>query len=145
MCSQDLQYHSQDSPSKTNRMMRILMFVRILSLIRLVRVSRLVRFFNEVEKVSGEEPHSPLEAQRSHPASPVADPLTGSPHRVTSKVGSNTQSEEPLLGTRLLISDISSGHRAHITLHYITLQFKTSFMLTVHSFHVMTSLVYSGF
>ncbi|CAL8370605.1 unnamed protein product [Arctogadus glacialis] len=48
----DLQYHSQDNPSKTNRMMRILMFVRILSLIRLVRVSRLVRFFNEVEKVS---------------------------------------------------------------------------------------------
>ncbi|KAG7260148.1 hypothetical protein CRUP_014134 [Coryphaenoides rupestris] len=48
----DLQYHSQDSPSKTNKMMRILMFLRILSLIRLVRVSRLVRFFNEVEKVS---------------------------------------------------------------------------------------------
>ncbi|CAL8240452.1 unnamed protein product [Merluccius merluccius] len=48
----DLQYHSQDNPSKTNKMMRILMFVRILSLIRLVRVSRLVRFFNEVEKVS---------------------------------------------------------------------------------------------
>ncbi|XP_071760167.1 hyperpolarization activated cyclic nucleotide-gated potassium channel 5 [Centroberyx gerrardi] len=48
----DLQYHNDDNPSKTNRMMRILMFVRILSLIRLVRVSRLVRFFNEVEKVS---------------------------------------------------------------------------------------------
>ncbi|KAJ3592231.1 hypothetical protein NHX12_007359 [Muraenolepis orangiensis] len=48
----DLQYNHQDNPSKSNRMMRILMFVRILSLIRLVRVSRLVRFFNEVEKVS---------------------------------------------------------------------------------------------
>ncbi|XP_061579304.1 potassium/sodium hyperpolarization-activated cyclic nucleotide-gated channel 1 [Cololabis saira] len=48
----DLHYHSDDNPSKTNRMMRILMFVRILSLIRLARVSRLVRFFNEVEKVS---------------------------------------------------------------------------------------------
>lgn len=41
------------------------MFVRILSLIRLVRVSRLVRFFNEVEKVSGEEPHSALETLSS--------------------------------------------------------------------------------
>lgn len=50
--SQDLEYHSDDNPSKTNKMMRILMFVRILSLIRLARVSRLVRFFNEVEKVS---------------------------------------------------------------------------------------------
>lgn len=48
---QDLQYHNDDNPSKTNKMMRILMFVRILSLIRLARVSRLVRFFNEVEKV----------------------------------------------------------------------------------------------
>ncbi|XP_049584458.1 hyperpolarization activated cyclic nucleotide-gated potassium channel 5 isoform X2 [Syngnathus scovelli] len=48
----DLHYHSDDNPSKTTRMMRILMFVRILSLIRLARVSRLVRFFNEVEKVS---------------------------------------------------------------------------------------------
>lgn len=48
---QDLQYNSDDNPSKTNKMMRILMFVRILSLIRLARVSRLVRFFNEVEKV----------------------------------------------------------------------------------------------
>ncbi|XP_073330055.1 hyperpolarization activated cyclic nucleotide-gated potassium channel 5 [Pagrus major] len=48
----DLQYHNDDNPSKTNKMMRILMFVRILSLIRLARVSRLVRFFNEVEKVS---------------------------------------------------------------------------------------------
>ncbi|XP_010732351.1 hyperpolarization activated cyclic nucleotide-gated potassium channel 5 [Larimichthys crocea] len=48
----DLQYHNEDNPSKTNKMMRILMFVRILSLIRLARVSRLVRFFNEVEKVS---------------------------------------------------------------------------------------------
>ncbi|XP_068184531.1 hyperpolarization activated cyclic nucleotide-gated potassium channel 5 [Antennarius striatus] len=47
----DLQYHD-DNPSKTNKVMRILMFVRILSLIRLARVSRLVRFFNEVEKVS---------------------------------------------------------------------------------------------
>lgn len=50
--SQDLHYQNEDSPSKTNKMMRILMFVRILSLIRLARVSRLVRFFNEVEKVS---------------------------------------------------------------------------------------------
>lgn len=50
--SQDLEYHSDDNPSKTNKVMRILMFVRILSLIRLARVSRLVRFFNEVEKVS---------------------------------------------------------------------------------------------
>uniref|UniRef100_A0A3Q3X430 Cyclic nucleotide-binding domain-containing protein n=1 Tax=Mola mola TaxID=94237 RepID=A0A3Q3X430_MOLML len=50
--AQDLQYHNDDNPSKTNKMMRILMFVRILSLIRLARVSRLVRFFNEVEKVS---------------------------------------------------------------------------------------------
>lgn len=49
---QDLHYHNDDNPSKTNKMMRILMFVRILSLIRLARVSRLVRFFNEVEKVS---------------------------------------------------------------------------------------------
>lgn len=65
VCSQDLQYHSQDNPSKTNKMMRILMFLRILSLIRLVRVSRLVRFFNEVEKVSGEEPHSALETLSS--------------------------------------------------------------------------------
>ncbi|KAJ4932988.1 hypothetical protein JOQ06_029826 [Pogonophryne albipinna] len=48
----DLQYYNEDNPSKTNKMMRILMFVRILSLIRLARVSRLVRFFNEVEKVS---------------------------------------------------------------------------------------------
>ncbi|AWP13541.1 putative potassium/sodium hyperpolarization-activated cyclic nucleotide-gated channel 4-like [Scophthalmus maximus] len=48
----DLHYHNDDNPSKTNKMMRILMFVRILSLIRLARVSRLVRFFNEVEKVS---------------------------------------------------------------------------------------------
>ncbi|XP_024116361.1 potassium/sodium hyperpolarization-activated cyclic nucleotide-gated channel 1 [Oryzias melastigma] len=48
----DLHYQNEDSPSKTNKMMRILMFVRILSLIRLARVSRLVRFFNEVEKVS---------------------------------------------------------------------------------------------
>lgn len=48
----DLHYQNDDSPSKTNKMMRILMFVRILSLIRLARVSRLVRFFNEVEKVS---------------------------------------------------------------------------------------------
>ncbi|TNN03581.1 hypothetical protein fugu_000610 [Takifugu bimaculatus] len=48
----DLQYNNDDNPSKTNKMMRILMFVRILSLIRLARVSRLVRFFNEVEKVS---------------------------------------------------------------------------------------------
>lgn len=48
---QDLHYHNDDNPSKTNKMMRILMFVRILSLIRLARVSRLVRFFNEVEKV----------------------------------------------------------------------------------------------
>ncbi|CAB1449224.1 unnamed protein product [Pleuronectes platessa] len=48
----DLHYNSDDNPSKTNKMMRILMFVRILSLIRLARVSRLVRFFNEVEKVS---------------------------------------------------------------------------------------------
>uniref|UniRef100_A0A3Q3JRZ4 Cyclic nucleotide-binding domain-containing protein n=1 Tax=Monopterus albus TaxID=43700 RepID=A0A3Q3JRZ4_MONAL len=47
-----LQYHNNDNPSKTNKVMRILMFVRILSLIRLARVSRLVRFFNEVEKVS---------------------------------------------------------------------------------------------
>ncbi|XP_005745343.2 potassium/sodium hyperpolarization-activated cyclic nucleotide-gated channel 1-like [Pundamilia nyererei] len=47
-----LHYHNDDNPSKTNKMMRILMFVRILSLIRLARVSRLVRFFNEVEKVS---------------------------------------------------------------------------------------------
>ncbi|XP_061826855.1 hyperpolarization activated cyclic nucleotide-gated potassium channel 5 isoform X2 [Nerophis lumbriciformis] len=47
-----LHYHNDDNPSKTTRMMRILMFVRILSLIRLARVSRLVRFFNEVEKVS---------------------------------------------------------------------------------------------
>lgn len=46
-----MQYNSDDNPSKTNKMMRILMFVRILSLIRLARVSRLVRFFNEVEKV----------------------------------------------------------------------------------------------
>lgn len=51
---QDLQYHNDDNPSKTNKMMRILMFVRILSLIRLARVSRLVRFFNEVEKVSSD-------------------------------------------------------------------------------------------
>lgn len=49
---QGLHYHNEDNPSKTNKMMRILMFVRILSLIRLARVSRLVRFFNEVEKVS---------------------------------------------------------------------------------------------
>ncbi|XP_028993410.1 potassium/sodium hyperpolarization-activated cyclic nucleotide-gated channel 4 isoform X3 [Betta splendens] len=49
---EDLEYHNDDNPSKTNKMMRILMFVRILSLIRLARVSRLVRFFNEVEKVS---------------------------------------------------------------------------------------------
>ncbi|XP_068602064.1 hyperpolarization activated cyclic nucleotide-gated potassium channel 5 [Brachionichthys hirsutus] len=48
----DLQYQNNDNPSKTNKVMRILMFVRILSLIRLARVSRLVRFFNEVEKVS---------------------------------------------------------------------------------------------
>ncbi|XP_076027815.1 hyperpolarization activated cyclic nucleotide-gated potassium channel 5 [Genypterus blacodes] len=47
----DLKYHN-DGGTKTNRMMRILMFVRIFSLIRLARVSRLVRFFNEVEKVS---------------------------------------------------------------------------------------------
>lgn len=52
MIFQDLHYQNDDSPSKTNKMMRILMFVRILSLIRLARVSRLVRFFNEVEKVS---------------------------------------------------------------------------------------------
>lgn len=51
LSSQDLQYNNDDNPSKTNKMMRILMFVRILSLIRLARVSRLVRFFNEVEKV----------------------------------------------------------------------------------------------
>uniref|UniRef100_A0A3P8VIU7 Potassium/sodium hyperpolarization-activated cyclic nucleotide-gated channel 1-like n=1 Tax=Cynoglossus semilaevis TaxID=244447 RepID=A0A3P8VIU7_CYNSE len=50
--AQDLQYHSEDNPTKTNKVMRILMFVRIISLIRLARVSRLVRFFNEVEKVS---------------------------------------------------------------------------------------------
>lgn len=49
--SQGLHYQNEDNPSKTNKMMRILMFVRILSLIRLARVSRLVRFFNEVEKV----------------------------------------------------------------------------------------------
>ncbi|KAF7648143.1 hypothetical protein LDENG_00161150 [Lucifuga dentata] len=47
----DLKYHN-DGSTKTNKMMRILMFVRIISLIRLARVSRLVRFFNEVEKVS---------------------------------------------------------------------------------------------
>lgn len=77
LLSQDLEYHNEDNPSKTNKMMRILMFVRILSLIRLARVSRLVRFFNEVEKVSSNaRQSSELTTETQSPVVLCADTLT---------------------------------------------------------------------
>lgn len=89
---QGLQYHNEDNPSKTTKMMRILMFVRILSLIRLARVSRLVRFFNEVEKVSSIPDGLQAEIQSASlpPAdilpdrAPVTEP-TSTVHKVTCK------------------------------------------------------------